>query len=119
MRAARSDIAEQHGRQRPVGFLWRRRGCGVYRRRQAGRGRRGKGDRDGREVTLVFLGLSHANLDKLKGGYPIKFNGEAIGLGNNTEFFIFAGESERSMKREFMKFVGSETKVHIDPKLKD
>jgi hypothetical protein len=79
-----------------------------------------KGRRDdGRPVTLVFFGLSHANLKRLKAGALIKFNGETMHLGGDIEFVIFAGTDEREMGREVAKFIGPETDVNIDPRLKD
>jgi hypothetical protein len=74
---------------------------------------------DGRPVKLVVFGLSHANLGRLKDGAPIKFNGSTCGLGDDIEFLIFAGESERTMQRDFIDLIGPETKVSISPKLKD
>jgi hypothetical protein len=80
----------------------------------------GKGTRaDGKPVTLVVLGLSHANLDRLREGRPIKFSGETCGLGDDIVFTIFAGENEQSMGREVADMIGPDTKVSIDPRLKD
>ena len=77
------------------------------------------GERDGKPVRLVVLGLSHANLDELRKGRPITFGGEAVRLDDDIQFLIFSGESERSMQREFAEFVGPQTELHIDPSLKD
>jgi len=76
-------------------------------------------ERDGRPIRLVILGLSHANITELVKGRPIKFGGETIGFGTEVEFMIFAGETERAMQREFAQFIGPETEVHIDPRLRD
>jgi hypothetical protein len=79
-----------------------------------------KGERArGKPVRLIIFGLSHKNLDELRKGRPIKFNGAAAGLEDDIEFMIFAGETEQSMQREFHELIGPETKVHIDPRLKD
>ena len=79
------------------------------------------GERDGKPMRLVILGLSHRNLDELykKKGRPIKIKGSDIGLEDNVEIFIFGGKDEQTMQHDFMEFVGPETKVHIDPKLKE
>jgi len=79
-----------------------------------------KGDReDGRPVTIVMLGLTYGNLERLKKGQPIKFSGDTAGLTDDIEFIIFAGESERSMQKEMMDLVGPKTKLKIDPRLAD
>jgi hypothetical protein len=73
---------------------------------------------NGKPVRLVVLGLSHKNLDKLREGQPIKFNGAAVRLDDDIEFLIFAGETEQAMQKEFAQFIGPDTEVHIDPKLR-
>jgi hypothetical protein len=77
------------------------------------------GEKDGKPVRLVVLGLSHKNLDKLREGLPIKFNGDQAGLPADVEVLIFAGESEQTMQRELADLVGPETIVKIDPRLRD
>jgi hypothetical protein len=77
------------------------------------------GEKDGKPIRLVIFGLSHKNLDKLREGLPIKFNGESAGLASDVEIVIFAGESEQAMQREFRDMIGPETDVHIDPRLRD
>jgi hypothetical protein len=79
------------------------------------------GERDGKSMRLIILGLSHRNLDELykKKGRPIKIIGSDVGLEDDVEIFIIGGKDERTMQHDFMEFVGPETEVHIDPKLKD
>jgi hypothetical protein len=74
---------------------------------------------DGSRVRIVVLGLSYGNLRALKNGRPIKFTGETCGLEPDIEFMIFAGETEQSMQREFHELIGPDTKVSIDPRLRD
>jgi hypothetical protein len=74
---------------------------------------------DGASVRLVVLGLSHGNLDELRKGRPIKFSGDTVRLDPDIKFIIMAGETEQSMQREFAKFIGPETEVKIDPRLRD
>jgi hypothetical protein len=76
-------------------------------------------DEGGKKVRLVMLGLSHANLDELRKGCPIRFNGSAAGLEDDIYFMIFAGESEWKMQREILDSVGPETAIHVDPRLMD
>lgn len=76
------------------------------------------GTRDGKPVTLVFLGLSHGNLDRLREGRPIRVEGAAVGLPG-VEIMIFSGETEHTMQREIAQFIGPSTGVHIDPRLRD
>jgi hypothetical protein len=80
----------------------------------------GKGtNEDGKPLTLIVFGLSDMNLVKLREGKPIKFNGATCGLSEEIEFVIFNGTDERTMQRDFESFVGPETKLRIDPRLKD
>ena len=76
------------------------------------------GERAGKSVRLVVLGLSHKNLDELRKGRPIKFGGDTVRLDDDIEFLIFAGENERAMQREFEDLIGPETEVFIDPSLR-
>lgn len=48
---------------------------------------------------LIFLGLSDANLERLKAGQPIAFNGSEIGFPGHT-FCILAGATEADILRE-------------------
>lgn len=77
------------------------------------------GTKDGKPFHLVILGLSHTNLARLKEGRPIKFDGAEVGLPEGTEILIFSGETEQSMAREMQEFIGPQTRVNIDPRLKD
>jgi hypothetical protein len=80
----------------------------------------GKGTRpNGDPVTLIVMGLSDRNLELLRDGHPIKFSGSSIGISDEFEFLIFAGKDDRTMQRDFARFVGPGTKVSIDPRLKD
>jgi hypothetical protein len=77
-----------------------------------------KGTQDGKPLRIVVLGLSHKNLDKLREGKPIKFNGATVRLDDDIEFLIFGGETEQTMQREFERLIGPDTEVYIDPKLR-
>jgi hypothetical protein len=77
------------------------------------------GEKDGKPFQLVILGLSHMNLERLKEGRPIDIDGTEVGLPEGTRILIFAGATEQAMARELADLVGSETRVRIDPRLRD
>lgn len=49
----------------------------------------------------IFLGLSDRNLELLRSGRPIVFDGSAIGLPGKT-FCIFWGPTEEAMGEQIM-----------------
>lgn len=63
--------------------------------------------------SLVGLGLSDKNLELLKKGMPISFEGTSLGF-RQTNFLIFHGESEAVMlsqlKKAGVKFPEENTK---------
>jgi hypothetical protein len=77
-----------------------------------------KGVRNGKEVSLVILGLSHKNLEELKKGHPIAIH-DAVRDIPGVEIFIFSGKTEQAMAREVQELIGPNTKVNIDPRLRD
>ena len=52
--------------------------------------------------TILGLGLSHGNLDRLREGKPIHFNAEDMKLAELrfNEVLIYVGETEESMRRD-------------------
>jgi hypothetical protein len=50
-------------------------------------------------LKVIVLGLSYDNLDRLRAGHPIKFDGSTAGF-NKVEFLVFAGETKRSVQRD-------------------
>jgi hypothetical protein len=74
-------------------------------------------DKEGKPPRTILLGLSHVNLDRLKQGYPIRFDSGDIELSPGTEFIIYCGKTEQSMADDMKEFIGPETKVFISPKL--
>ena len=72
-----------------------------------------KGEIDGRPIFLI--GLSFANLDRLRADQPIKFDGRDFGF--DGDILIFAGATEAAMAESLN--IGPETVVHVDPRLKD
>lgn len=74
----------------------------------------GLGERDGREIKMVVLGLSHL----LRDNRPIMINGEDVGLPD-VQIIIFCGTDERTMQRDFADLIGPKTRLTIDPRFKD
>lgn len=59
--------------------------------------------------NTLFIGLSHANLDKLKAGQPIKlFNLKEVGFDVDINIAVFSEKDEQAMYEAFKK----EGKLH-------
>jgi len=72
------------------------------------------GDRE-----LLVLGLSHANLDRLRAqGLTGKIVVDGKELGLPVDIWITAAENEAVMLRSFQDGIQAGTKVHIDKRLK-
>jgi hypothetical protein len=72
------------------------------------------GDRE-----LLVLGLSHANLDRLRAdglGGKIVIDGKELGL--DVDIWITAAADEGVMLRSFQDGITAGTKLHIDKRLK-
>lgn len=70
--------------------------------------------------TSLYLGLSFANLDKFRAAPLDSFimvKGEDLGI--DIDIMLFSGESEGEMGRFIADRIGPDTKVHIDPRLRD
>lgn len=80
-----------------------------------------RGTIGGIAAELVFVGLSHMNLERLKAGQPIKCMLSEFGVDTPipVHLVIFAGETEQSMQRDVAELIGPNTKVSIDPRFKD
>jgi hypothetical protein len=69
--------------------------------------------------NLILLGLSHANLDRLRAdglNGAIKIKGKDLGI--DVDIFITAAETETEMLREFGSGIGPDTKVNIDKRFR-
>lgn len=76
-----------------------------------------KAEINGRD--LLVLGLSHANLDKLRAdGLQGKIVVDGKELGLDVDIWITAAENEQVMLRAFQDGINAGTKVHIDQRLK-
>jgi hypothetical protein len=72
---------------------------------------------DGR--PLLVIGLSFGNLDKFRrepGETFIRIDGQEMDMP--LDVLIFSGETEAHMEKVVARGVTSQTRVHIDPKLK-
>ena len=61
--------------------------------------------------TLLGIGLSQENLDRLKQGQPIIFTSEEISLPWKADILIMFGNTESDMKKELKPFLGPDTQV--------
>lgn len=73
----------------------------------------------GKNGTVLILGLSHANLDKLRAdgtnGF-IRIVGAEMGLP--IDIMITAGETEAALAHDLDDLIGPDTEVHVSSKLK-
>ena len=67
----------------------------------------------GDEKTLLILGLSQVNRDRLAAGLPMDISRETHGLAvpANLRIMIFAGETEAQMKQAMQDLIGPTTVV--------
>lgn len=70
-----------------------------------------------RGKTIVGLGISQGNVDRLQAGQPILISLEEMGLAP-YDVMIFYGETEAALTQELEKHIGPNTKVSVDPRLK-
>lgn len=77
------------------------------------------GERDGKRLQVVILGLSAANIRLLQGDRPIVVKGNDVGLMRDVEILIFAGSDERAMAAQVEGLIGPDTEIKISAKLQD
>lgn len=68
-------------------------------------------------ITSYGFGLSERNVKLLKEGKPIVI--DLAQMGGQGKILIFYGKTEQAMGRDIAEFIGPDTKVNIDPRLKD
>ena len=69
--------------------------------------------------TNLGLGISRENVNRLIAGKPILVKLEEMdNLKVDGNIMIYFGETERELQQEMAEFIGPETKVNIDPRLK-
>lgn len=66
--------------------------------------------------TLIGLGLSAANIERLREGKPIHINLEELNLPWHGEIMIMFGETEQAIADELQEFIGPETVVNRERK---
>ena len=74
---------------------------------------------EGNGRTILVLGLSYGNLKKFHdepGETMIRIDGKELGLP--IDVLIFSGENDAALGHFMAQFIGPETKLHIDPRLK-
>lgn len=64
------------------------------------------------------LGITAENVKRMKDGQPIRIDLAALGLSVNGTVMLFYGETEQSLYDSLKEFIGPETDVHIDPRVK-
>jgi hypothetical protein len=68
--------------------------------------------------SLILLGLSDTNIERLKKGQPIKFNLQELGLGD-YDVLIFYGKDEQSMQQELKEFIHPFKTIITDSRAKE
>lgn len=71
--------------------------------------------------TVIGLGLSRANVDRLVDGEPIQVDAASVNAPFRGQIFIFFGETEEAMAEELQRggAIGPQTEVHVDPRLRE
>lgn len=62
------------------------------------------------------FGITAENVRRLKARQPIEI--DLVEMGGQGKIMIFYGETEQTLYEELSEFIGPDTKVHIDPRLK-
>lgn len=65
----------------------------------------------GSEKKLIGLGLSHANLDRLRAGHPIFVDGDSMNI-EDFDILIFTGSTEEAMVKELAPNITANTIIH-------
>lgn len=77
---------------------------------------------DGKGGTIIFIGLSRENINRLTANHPIVAANDRNARGalpNGLQIRIFFGETEQAMKQlmESAGVIGPDTKTFVDPRL--
>lgn len=68
--------------------------------------------------THIGLGISRENVNRLVAGKPIRVDLAELGVTVDGGIMIYFGETERDLQQTVAEFIGPDTKVQIDPRLK-
>lgn len=66
--------------------------------------------------TLIGIGISAENVQRLKEGKPIHLHFEALDLPWHADLAIMYGETEQALADELKEFIGPNTINHTDGK---
>lgn len=66
--------------------------------------------------TLIGIGISAGNVQRLKEGKPIHLNFEELNLPWKADLMIMYGETEALMADELKQFIGPRTIIHKERK---
>lgn len=66
---------------------------------------------NGKDRTMVGLGLSDENIERLKKGDPIFFKGEEVGF-EGVDFLIMHGATEAKIKDDLKKYFKIDKEVN-------
>jgi hypothetical protein len=76
------------------------------------------GDKENPGGQHLGVGISRENVDRLLTGKPIRISLLNAGLNVDRTIMIYFGETEQALSQAVAEFIGPETKVNIDPRLK-
>lgn len=68
--------------------------------------------------TLIGLGLSARNIERMKAGKLIHLNLEELNLHWKADIMLLYGETEQEIATELKEFIGPDTIVHHNEKRK-
>lgn len=73
---------------------------------------------DDKGRTHLGLGVSRENVNRLTAGRPIRVDLVEMGLTVEGAIMIYFGETETELQQAIAEFIGPDTKVNIDPRMK-
>jgi len=74
---------------------------------------------DKNDQKCLGLGISRRNVERLVAGQPIWVRLTEMGnLAVDGSILLFFGETEEEMTAALAEYIGPDTTVHVDPKLK-
>jgi len=73
---------------------------------------------DAKKRTNLGLGISRENVDRLVEGKPIRVDLREMDITVDGSVMIYFAETDLDLQQAVVEFIGPETKVNIDPRLK-
>lgn len=68
--------------------------------------------------TILGLGITRENVNRLIKGHPIRVKLDEMNVRVDDAIMIYFAETEVELQNAIAEFIGPETKVNIDPRLK-